>query len=179
MLLLMSKSNMFTDTLAALTARARSLGLTDTQWAERAAVRKETLSRLRRRSTCDFETLQSLAASIGARVGLLEERQAGTADGLFPVEVDRSYEQRLVDLAASGSLDVTRWAAMGTRFFMAGLAVMLASTPSPDRPGLLALAEALHPGSTEPVVFSRWLERSPVRPSRFLPMVDVHRAHAA
>ncbi len=170
---------MFTSTLAALTARARSLGLTDTQWAERANVRKETLSRLRRRSTCDFETLQSLAASMGARVGLLEERPATTADGHFPLEVDRNYEQQLVDLAASRSLDLATWAAMGPRFFMAGLAVMLASSPNPDRPGLLALAEALHPGSTEPVVFGHWLERSPVRPSRFLPMVDAHRAHAA
>ena len=37
---------------------------------------------------------------------------------------------------------------------------------------VLALAETLHPGATEPAVFARWLAHSPLRPSRFLPMVS-------
>ena len=53
---------------------------------------------------------------------------------------------------------------------MAGLAVMLAGVDGFDRPGLLALAEVLHPGAGEPEVFSRWLQRSPLRPYRFLPI---------
>jgi len=62
---------------------------------------------------------------------------------------------------------------------MAGLAVMLASDPHFDRRGLLELAELLHPGSSEPAVFERWLARSPVRPSRFLPMLRQQAPHAA
>ena len=62
---------------------------------------------------------------------------------------------------------------------MAGLAVMMASTPGYDRRALLALAEQLHPGATEVAVFSRWLERSPVRPTRFLALLDAGTARAA
>jgi hypothetical protein len=62
---------------------------------------------------------------------------------------------------------------------MAGLAVMLASARGSDRRGLLALAERLHPGASEVAVFERWLERSPVRPTRFLSLLDPRLAHAA
>jgi hypothetical protein len=62
---------------------------------------------------------------------------------------------------------------------MGGLAVMLASAANSDRRGLLDLAERLHPGASEPAVFSKWLERSPVRPTRFLSLVDACNAHAA
>jgi len=43
----------------------------------------------------------------------------------------------------------------------------------------LALAERLHPGASEVAVFERWLERSPVRPTRFLSLLDPRLAHAA
>jgi hypothetical protein len=52
---------------------------------------------------------------------------------------------------------------------MSGVAVMLASVRGFDRRRYLELAEALHPGSTEPGVFSRWLAETPLGPSRFLP----------
>ena len=61
---------------------------------------------------------------------------------------------------------------------MAGLAVMLASTAGRDRRGLLGLAEQLLPGASETVVFSRWLERSPLRPTRFLSLLSAHVQHA-
>jgi hypothetical protein len=66
---------------------------------------------------------------------------------------------------------------MGPRFFMAGLAVMLASAANVDRRLLLDLAEHLHPGASDVAVFNRWLERSPLRPARFLPLVDARRRH--
>ena len=92
----------------------------------------------------------------------------------FPARVDREYEQRLLDLCASRSLSPERWPAAGPAFFMAGLAVMLASAESRgfDRPGLLALGERLHPGASTLDVFGRWLKRTPVRPSRFFHMLD-------
>ena len=104
---------------------------------------------------------------------------ATTADGHFPASLDREYEARLLQLAASGKLAHEVWATAEPGFFMAGLAVMLAGEPGLDRPGLLALAERLHPGASEPAVFARWLERSPLRPSRFLPLLAMERKHAA
>lgn len=171
---------MLAETLSTLTSHARALGLTDTEWAARAGVRKETLSRLRRRQTCDFQTLLSLARVVGARLTVLDpEVPAVTPDGHFPVDIDREYEDRLLEVCASGNVEPTRWARLGPRFFMAGLAVMVASLPAYDRWALLALADRLHPGATEVVVFSQWLERSPVRPTRFLPLLDRRIVHAA
>ena len=95
-----------------------------------------------------------------------------TEDGLFPVHFDRDYEERLLDLCASGEVDPGRWRRYEPAFSMAGLAVVLASVPAKfDRRSLLGVAEALHAGSSQVEVFARWLERSPVRPSRFLPML--------
>jgi hypothetical protein len=167
-------------TLAILAQQARKLGLTDTEWSARAGVRKETLSRLRRRDTCDFATLRVLADVVGASLGVLGFQTPNrTSDGHFPACVSRDYENRLVTLAASAKLDSETWAAFGPHFFMAGLAVMLASRPNADRRGLLLLAERLHPGIGEPAVFSLWLDRSPVRPSRFLPLLEAVARHAA
>jgi hypothetical protein len=56
---------------------------------------------------------------------------------------------------------------------------MLASTRDFDRRSLLTLAEELHPGASEPAVFARWLKASPLRPSRFLPMLSVRVKRAA
>jgi len=49
--------------------------------------------------------------------------------------------------------------------------VMLGSARGFDRERYLRLAESLHPGVSTPEVFALWLDQSPVRPSRFLPMV--------
>lgn len=97
----------------------------------------------------------------------------------MPDSYDRSYEERLLNLCAQESLDARSWAALGPTFFMAGLAVMLASHPRFNRRRYLALAERLYRGSTTQPVFAQWLELSPLRPSRFLPMLSQHMAHAA
>ncbi len=181
MSLMNTSTESLAQTIAALTRQARALGVSDTNWATRAGVRKETLSRLRHRRSCDFETLRLLADAVGARLGVLEVHLPdSTADGHFPASLDREYEDRLVDLSVSGDVDPGRWAGMGPRFFMAGLAVMLASVVNGDRRRLLDLAERLHPGASEVAVFNRWLERSPLRPTRFLPLVAAARqTHAA
>jgi hypothetical protein len=54
---------------------------------------------------------------------------------------------------------------------------MIASVWGLDRRALLDLAEQLHAGSSQVGVFAPWLERSPVRPSRFLPMLAMQRSH--
>jgi len=164
---------MLNTLLDTLTARARAQGLTDTEWARRAGVRKETLSRLRRRQDCGLSTLQALAREVGATLALSEAFAAR-----FPATMDRATEARLLRLAASEAADVAEWNAAGPPAFMAGLAVMLASERGPSRRRWLDLAERLEPGSSRPESFGLWLERSPLRPSRFLPMLDAERRHA-
>lgn len=176
----MSRSTNLETLLDELTLQARSRGMTDTEWSSRAGVRKETLSRLRRRKTCDLATLLALAGVVGRSLGVLPAHSPDTAaDGHLPAAVSRDYEEQLLRLCVSGNLDPERWGDAGPRFFMAGLAVMLASVAGQDRRGLLRLAERLHPGASEPAVFTLWLERSPLRPSRFLPLLESERPLAA
>jgi hypothetical protein len=162
-----------------LTQRARAKGLSDAAWATLAGMPKETLSRLRRRSSCDFSSLKSLAAAVGASLAVVDASAAEqTASRHMVASVDRDYEERLAALCASRNLDASYWASFGPGFFMAGLAVMLASTRDFDRRALLALAEQLHPGASEAEVFARWLASSPLQPSRFLPLVSAQLAYA-
>jgi DNA-binding phage protein len=166
--------------MESLTVAARNKGLNDASWASAAGFSKETLSRLRRRDSCDLSTLMALADAAGARLAVTVAAQpATTADGHFPIDLSRDYERQLLTLSASGQLDPAVWAAAGPAFFMAGIAVMLASGAGADRRRLLALAENLHPGATDVSVFARWLKRSPLRPSRFLPILAVETRHAA
>lgn len=166
--------------LDSLTVAARKMGLNDTAWASAAGFSKETLSRLRRRSSCDLSTLMALADAAGASLSVtVRAEPATTPDGHFPLELSRDYERRLLELCSARQLDLGEWAAAGPAFFMAGLAVMLASNADADRRGLLTLAESLHPGATEVAVFALWLKRSPLRPSRFLPMLAMETRHAA
>jgi hypothetical protein len=104
---------------------------------------------------------------------------ATTADGHFPARIDREYEARLRSLCASGVLDEDTWRAVGPPFFMAGVAVMLASVRGAPREALLELAERLHPVATRPDVFGLWLAGSPVKASRLLPMVLAETRRAA
>jgi DNA-binding phage protein len=180
MLMYTSTTVTLASLLNSLTIVARQKGLNDTAWAAASGFSKETHSRLRRRSSCDLSTLLALAETAGARLSVSVVAQpTTTSDGHFPSEVSRDYEQQLLTLCASRTLDPTAWAGAGPAFFMAGLAVMLASNPDADRRGLLELAETLHPGATELPVFATWLRRSPVRPSRFLPMLTMESKHAA
>src|SRR5688500_15258774 len=99
----MSKSTTpLRDLLGALSEKASERGLTDTDWSVRAGLRKETLSRLRRRDDCDFSTLQALAGALGASVGMTGAAAPGLSpDGHFPAKVLRDYEDQLVDLVCS------------------------------------------------------------------------------
>jgi hypothetical protein len=167
------------DLLSALTVAARNKGLNDAAWAAAAGFSKETLSRLRRRSCCDLSTLMALAQASGASLSVIAGRIATTPDGHFPRELSRDYEHQLLTLCASQKLEIDEWRAAGPAFFMAGVAVMLASNSGTERRGLLALAENLHPGATTVPAFAQWLKRSPLRPSRFLPMLAMEAKHAA
>lgn len=171
---------MLAQLLATLTREARLRGLNDSQWAQAAGLRKETLSRVRSRRTCDFASLEALARAVGVRLAALPGFPVGTSDdGHFPAAVGREYEARLLAVCASGSVDPEQWRVAGPTFFMAGLAVMLAGAQGFDRSRYLGLAEVLHPGASSAEVFALWLARSPVRPSRFLPMLRENLRRAA
>ena len=155
--------------VAQMTPAARAKFPTDAAWAKASGLPKETLSRLKRQASCDWRTLAALARAAGVTfVAVPEDMEAGSH---FPARLDRPLEEALLDLAASGNVDPAAWRARGPGFFMGGLAVMLASARGFERERYLRLAEALHPGVSNPEVFGTWLTQSPLRASRFLPMV--------
>lgn len=165
--------------LEALTRAARNAGWSDAEWARRSGLPKETLCRLRSRSTCDLATLHALSRAVGRRLTIDEPRPRTSADGLWPAVVDRHLESKLIEVLGTRSTRPEDWRPLGPSFFLAGLAVTLASVPGFDRRQYLDLAEALHPGATEPRVFAKWLAETPLPPSRFLPMLQAHLNHAA
>jgi len=164
--------------LATLAAAARERGLTDSAWARRAGLRKESLSRLRRRQDCDWATLAALAVAVDHRLDALPRDTGWTPDGHFPSPYSREIEESLLRLALSGDFTPETWRARGPRFFMAGFAMILAGLPGYDRRVLARLAEHLHPGVSEPAVFSLWFKDSPLRPARFLPLLQAAHRHA-
>lgn len=153
--------------LGEMAPAAKARFATESRWAKAAGLPKETLSRLKRQPSCDLRTLAALAESAGYRLAAIP---VATDQDRAPERFDRNYEDKLLDLAASGNQDPDAWRALGPGFFMGGLAVMLASARGFDRERYLRLAETLHAGVSTPEVFALWLGRSPVRASRFLPM---------
>ena len=158
--------------LLELSALARQAGWSDAEWARRSGLPKETLCRLRTRLTCDFATIEALARAVGATVEVRHRAARSGRGGLWPAVVDRQLEARLVGVLGKRSIRADDWRPLGPPFFLAGLAVTLASIPGFDRRKCLDLAEALHPGATEPRIYARWLAETPLPPARFLPMLE-------
>lgn len=159
--------NSFPSLFADLAHHAEHKGVTGRSWSEKSGVRPETLSRLPQRDDCDLKTLTRLAGAVGLEVALRPR-----VSREMPASLGRKEEEALLALCASGSADVARWMGAGPRYFMAGLAVLVAGRRGADREALLLLAEALFPGITTKGEFGRWLKASPVKPSRFLPMLS-------
>jgi hypothetical protein len=158
--------------LEAMTPGARRRFGSDRRWASAARLPPETLSRLRKRESCDFRTLEALASAAGYELLPSLVREGGGSFG-------REEEERLLDLCASGNTDPAAWQAHGDAFLMGGLAMMLASARGFDRRRYLDLAERLHPGISVPEVFQLWLDRAPVSPGRFLPLARHRSTRAA
>ena len=173
--------------LKSLDAAALSRKLSDRKWAAKAGVRPETLSRLRSRGDCVLSTVEMLAHAVGLRLFVgpnsgthaSPEKAGASEPPHMPVRYGREEEQELLELCSEPETDLGRWRSAGPSFFMGGLAVMLASARGYDRNRYLELAETLHPGITTPEVFSAWLVQSPLRPSRFLPMLEKWHAKTA
>lgn len=173
--------------LKTMDAAVSALNWTDRRWAAAAGVRPETVSRLRSRGNCDLSTLEALADAVGLRLfaGPNPDSRESSPDSVsavlrhMPAKYGREEEEALLGLCSKRELDPEQWRSAGPSFFMGGLAVMLASARGYDRSRYLDLAETLHPGITAPEVFSAWLAQSPIRPSRFLPILEKWRAKSA
>jgi len=159
---------MVTELLQALSARARQAGLNDRQWAAKAGLRPETLSRVKRRGHCDSATLSALARACGTALAL---QPAQSPDGLFPASFGRDEEEGLLQLALSGNRDPALWRQFGPQFFMAGFALFLSAAGEANREAYRVLAEELHPGIASHTAFRRWLQGAPVKAARFLPLL--------
>ena len=146
----------------------------DKRWAAACGLTAETLSRLRKRASCDLQTLNALADAAGFQLTL-----STAANGPGAAVFGRAREEVLLDLCASGSTEPAAWQAQGSGFFMGGLAMLLASARGFERRRYIELAEVLHPGISQPEVFEMWLQRSPIRAARFLPLLRHLRVHAA
>jgi hypothetical protein len=170
---------MLQDLLQTMTRRARELGWTDRHWALTADVRPETLSRMRRRGgNGDAATLERLAQACGLELVARDGAPPTPMDesGLFPQRLGRDLEEHVLALCASGDVEPAHWRALGPSFFMGGLAAMLSCTDDLDPESRYAgLAESLHPGVLGVDTFRLWLRRSPVKASRFLPMLRKRR----
>jgi hypothetical protein len=160
--------------LETLSRQAQARGVTGAEWAELAGIRPETLSRLAQRSDCDLQTIANLAAAVGFELALRPRRERA-----MPATYGRKQEEQLLALCASRGLDLAEWMAAGPRYFMAGLATLLSGLPGFDAEGLLLVAEALHPGMTELPEYQGWLDESPLKPSRFLPMLKARISQGA
>jgi hypothetical protein len=152
--------------LRALEHAAARMGLNRRDWAARAGVRPESLSRLFGRDDCDLRTLTNLALAAGQRLLF-----AAQPDRKMPSVWNREVERKYALLCASGSTDVARWLREGPAYFLSGVAMMVASARGFDREAYLRLAFALCPAMQDVGEFDSWLSNSPAKPSRFLPMV--------
>jgi len=156
-----------TTLLTTLEVASARLALSKKEWARAAGVPAETLSRLTHRQSCDLSTLSALSRAVGMRVAVVPQLPRE-----MPDRWGREEEDRVLTLCAtsvaSGKFDLAAWLAAGPRYFMGGLAVMVASLHYADRPTLLLLADTLYPGATTRDEFGRWLDLSPAKPSRFL-----------
>ena len=157
--------------VTAMRHQARQASLSNGEWAARAGVRAETLSRLRQRGDCDLATLTALAKAVNLRVMLMPQLKMD-----LPKRFDRDDEERLLALCVSPLFNLCQWHAAGPPFFSAGVAVMLAGVRGFDRQAWLQLAEALYPGIGAIDTFRVWVKKSPLRPSRFLPMLQARLA---
>jgi hypothetical protein len=123
--------------LAEMTAHARGKGWSDSEWARRSGLPKETLCRLRSRATCDLATLAALAEAAGVRLEVAGADGGATEDGLWPRMVGRSLESRLVDALAASTTRPEDWGSrhpLGESLLIESTAGGLAPRP-PAAPG--------------------------------------------
>jgi hypothetical protein len=100
-------------TLARIAATAKFQGLNRRALAQRAGVRPETVSRIGSRGTCDFATLERLAAAVGLRLGLHDEMAPGAGTGRDEVLRRQALIRTLAKAHGARSVELFGSAARG------------------------------------------------------------------
>ncbi len=108
----MSDASTAITLLARITDAARSQGLSRRVLAQRAGVRPETLSRIASRGTCDFTTLERLAAAAGLRLGVSGETP-GAGSGRDAVLGKQNLVRTLAKAHGARSVELFGSAARG------------------------------------------------------------------
>lgn len=100
-------------TLARIADCAKAQGLSRRALARRAGVRPETVSRIASRGTCDFATLERLAAAAGLRLGLESSASGDAAPMRDQVLRKRSLIRTIAKAHGARSVELFGSAARG------------------------------------------------------------------
>ena len=130
-------------TLARISAAARSQGLNRRELALRAGLRPETVSRIASRGTCDFATLERLAAAVGLRLGLHEETAEGAGSGRKAVMRKQALLRTLAKAHGARSVELFGSAARGEDRPGSDLDFLVELEPGRSLLDLIGLAEDL------------------------------------
>jgi hypothetical protein len=130
-------------TLARIAAAAKSRGLSRRALALRAGVRPETVSRIASRGTCDFATLERLAAAVGLRLELHDETAQTAGSGRDAVLRRQALIRTLAKAHGARSVDLFGSAARGEDLPGSDLDFVVELEPGRSLLDLIGLAEDL------------------------------------
>lgn len=131
-------------TLSRITDAARSLGLSRRALALRAGVRPETVSRIATRGTCDFATLERLAAAAGLRLDLQGETTPAAGTGRELVLGKQTLIRTLARAHGARSVELFGSAARGEDRPGSDLDFMVELEAGRSLLDLIGLADDLH-----------------------------------
>ena len=139
----MPKSSAAATALARITGTAKSQGLNLRALAARAGIRPETVSRIASRGTCDFATLERLAAAVGLRLGLHDETAGGAGSGREAVLRKQALVRTLAKAHGARSVELFGSAARGEDGPESDLDFLVELEPGRSLLDLIGLAEDL------------------------------------
>lgn len=128
---------------ARITDSARAQGLSRRALAERAGLRPETLSRIASRGTCDFATLERLAAAAGLRLTIDGEAPYAAGSARDEVLNKRGLFRTLARAHGATSVELFGSAARGEERPGSDLDFMVELEPGRSLLDLIGLAEDL------------------------------------
>lgn len=129
--------------LSRIADAAKSQGLSRRALAQRAGVRPETVSRIASRGTCDFATLERLAAAVGLRLGLHDEAAQGPGSGRDAVLRRLALIRTLAKAHGARSVELFGSAARGEDLPGSDLDFVVELEPGRSLLDLIGLAEDL------------------------------------
>lgn len=148
----MHEASAVTATFTRIAAAAQSQGLSRRALARRAGIRPETVSRIASRGTCDFATLERLAAVVGLRIGLHDETPLGADSGRDAVLRRQSLIRTLAKAHGARSVELFGSSARGEDRPGSDLDFMIELDPGRSLLDLIGFAEDLQ------AVFGRKVE---------------------